>query len=148
MTLQVKLKTGNIDSDDRHKLSFHYTKQKEATDGLTFLTHQLTSMAALFSAMNGSSPQTLQKPSSKIHHNLILAGLGESHPRSEAVRSGATEQDSRPIVPLEQVPLALRTCCSSPLYRRDLRSPPVPVSPPPLQSSVHLLVISADPGLF
>lgn len=38
----------------------------------TVETHQLTIIAALFSAMKGNSPQTLQKPTSKIHHCRIF----------------------------------------------------------------------------
>lgn len=35
-------------------------------------TYQFTNIAALFSVMNGSSPQTLQKPNSNIHHHCIF----------------------------------------------------------------------------
>lgn len=38
----------------------------------TASTYQLTNIAALFSAMNGSSPQTLQKPNSNVHHSRIF----------------------------------------------------------------------------
>lgn len=43
---------------------------------MQYTTHQLTSMAALLSAMKGSSPYTLQKPKSKIHQSRMLAVAG------------------------------------------------------------------------
>ena len=91
-------------------------------------TYQLTNIAALFSAMNGSSPQTVQKPNSKIHHNRIFTPcrFPSTFQAQQAVRSergspsrARTEQGCRLVVlGATQVPFSLRTWCLSP-HRTD-----------------------------
>uniref|UniRef100_A0AAV2KYG8 Uncharacterized protein n=1 Tax=Knipowitschia caucasica TaxID=637954 RepID=A0AAV2KYG8_KNICA len=94
-------------------------------------------MAALFSAMKGSSPQTLQKPSSTIHHSRRIFSSRpspDSHPDVPHLRRRACP----PLVPSELLLLlpllllvapALRTC-----QIPKMNFPPSS----PLLSSVHL----------
>lgn len=104
---------------------------KSSTDVFFFFfiwTYQLTNIAALFSAMNGSSPQTLQKPNSKIHHNRIFTPcrFPSTFQAQQAVRSergspsrARTEQGCRLVVlGATQVPFSLRTWCLLP-HRTD-----------------------------
>lgn len=125
--------------------------------GTEKFTHQLTNIAALFSAMNGSSPQTLQNPNSEYHHNRIFSRLSSFRPHP--VPGGGQIRAETPQLCHHRAGLPARIPRSDGdtgvLLIRDMMTDAAACRPSKvcwcrpalLQASVHLLVTAADPGL-
>lgn len=129
---------------------------RKAQQKVYYFTHQLTNIAALFSAMNGSSPQTLQNPNSEIHHNRIFSRLSSFRPHpvpgDGQIRAESSQLCHHRAGLLARSPwsdgdtgvLFIQDMVTVVAVYRPSKVCWCPSHPALLQASVHLLVITAD----